>query len=104
MSPMSPWGDILTEQLRGDILIDQQHCPHGPLTGQPATEQYRANLPGVFIVSRGQESVRTAIAASIVAAEEGAIMDRPPFPTTITRRDVLKATGTAAAGLAIGAG
>src|SRR5438552_13313868 len=25
MSPMSPWGDILTEQLRGDILIDQQH-------------------------------------------------------------------------------
>ena len=32
-------------------------------------------------------------------------MERPPFPTTITRRDVLKATGAAAAaGLAIGAG
>src|SRR5713226_5811660 len=25
MSPMSSWGDILTEQLGGDISIDQQH-------------------------------------------------------------------------------
>src|SRR5215467_5151856 len=25
MSPLSPWGDILTEQLWGDIFIDQQH-------------------------------------------------------------------------------
>src|SRR5256886_10186182 len=32
MSPMSPWGDILTEQLGGDILIDQQHRRHSSLT------------------------------------------------------------------------
>src|SRR5215467_4947388 len=25
MSPLSSWGDILTEQLGGDILMDQQH-------------------------------------------------------------------------------
>jgi len=28
MSPMSSWGDILTEQLGGDILMDQQHALH----------------------------------------------------------------------------
>jgi len=25
MSPMSPWGDIFTDQLGDDIFIDQQH-------------------------------------------------------------------------------
>src|SRR6266849_4258856 len=33
MSPMSPWGDILTEQLRGDILMDQQHRVRRPIDG-----------------------------------------------------------------------
>src|SRR5437879_7684393 len=47
MSPMSPWGDILTEQLRGDILIDQQQEIRPPLTGRalalrmPATSSWR---------------------------------------------------------------
>src|SRR5438046_8895289 len=35
MSPMSPWGDILTEQLRGDILIDHQQGRTGTLTRLP---------------------------------------------------------------------
>src|SRR5437867_11319979 len=32
MSPMSSWGDILTEQLRGDILMDQQQARAEGLT------------------------------------------------------------------------
>jgi hypothetical protein len=32
MSPMSSWGDILTEQLRDDILMDQQQIGTRPLT------------------------------------------------------------------------
>src|SRR5687768_14032751 len=34
MSPMSSWGDILMEQLGGDILIDQQQARAGALTIQ----------------------------------------------------------------------
>jgi hypothetical protein len=30
MSPMSSWGDILTEQLGGDILIEQQQTLGAP--------------------------------------------------------------------------
>jgi hypothetical protein len=32
MSPMSSWGDILTEQLRGDIFIEQQQALAANLT------------------------------------------------------------------------
>src|SRR6266478_5529422 len=32
---MSPWGDTLTEQLRGDISIDQQQSNPPPLDGAP---------------------------------------------------------------------
>src|SRR5712692_7705541 len=39
MSPMSPWGDILTEQLRGDILIDQQQLRACALTAPRSSAQ-----------------------------------------------------------------
>ena len=31
---MSPWGDIFTDQLRGDIFIDEQHKPGSTLDGR----------------------------------------------------------------------
>src|SRR5713226_6608097 len=70
MSPMSPWGDILTEQLRGDILMDQQHAMRAHLTTPRAPSHYR----GPDIPTREESSMR--------------------------RRTFLATMGTAAAGLA----
>ena len=45
---MSSWGDIFTEQLRGDIFIDQQHYFGQSLTAPGSPEQDLAcmtNLP-----------------------------------------------------------
>ena len=38
---MSSWGDILTEQLGDDILMDQQQPLTRPLTTLLSREQYR---------------------------------------------------------------
>src|SRR5262245_29186450 len=39
MSPLSPWGDIFTDQLRGDIFIDQQQTSPTALD-RPAATRY----------------------------------------------------------------
>jgi hypothetical protein len=44
---MSSWGDILTEQLRGDIFIEQQHLIGIALTSPAATAHYRAGRDDV---------------------------------------------------------
>src|SRR6266849_6609463 len=51
MSPMSSWGDILTEQLGGDILMDQQQIPERSLTMTLSRGQHRAPEQG----SRGND-------------------------------------------------
>jgi hypothetical protein len=44
MSPMSPWGDIFTEQLRDDIFIDQQQGDGQGLTGSLSAPSVRSTM------------------------------------------------------------
>jgi len=45
---MSPWGDTLTEQLRGDIFIDQQHGRSLQFDHSHGLWQDRRTMPGAL--------------------------------------------------------
>src|SRR4030066_209734 len=47
---MSSWGDILTEQLGGDILMDQQHFAQSFLDCGARQAQHRGGLEAVVVV------------------------------------------------------
>src|SRR6266481_10091557 len=90
MSPMSSWGDILTEQLGGDISIDQQQRPTRPLTSVPAPEQSlrtRCHTPPGGTRMRRSVPVRKALLAmaAILLVAGGALAADTPGERGVIR-------------------